>query len=50
MVAFGWQSVAQVWAAGLLVTAVVCFWFTTKDDPTSRAPRVPASEAGALAR
>ncbi len=32
LVAFGWQTVAQVWAAGLVVMAVV-FWFTTKDDP-----------------
>jgi len=32
LVAFGWQMVAQVWAAALVVTAVV-FWFTTVDDP-----------------
>lgn len=32
MVAFGWQMVAQLWAAGLVVTAIV-FWFTTDDDP-----------------
>ena len=32
MVAYGWQAVAQVWAVGIAVMAVV-FWFTTKDDP-----------------
>ncbi len=32
LVAFGWQMVAQVWAAALAVMAVV-FWFTTVDDP-----------------
>ncbi len=32
LVAFGWTVVAQVWAVGLLIIAVV-FWFSTKDDP-----------------
>jgi NNP family nitrate/nitrite transporter-like MFS transporter len=32
LVAFGWQTVALVWAAALIVTALV-FWFTTHDDP-----------------
>lgn len=32
MVAFGWEAVAQLWALGLLVMAVV-FYITTKDDP-----------------
>ncbi|MDA1370330.1 MAG: MFS transporter [Proteobacteria bacterium] len=32
LVAFGWEAVAQIWAAGLAVTAIV-FWFTTEDDP-----------------
>ena len=32
VVAFGWPMVAQIWAAALVVTAVI-FWFTTKDDP-----------------
>src|SRR5690606_35375326 len=32
MVAFGWKAVAELWALGLLVMAVV-FWFGTKDDP-----------------
>ena len=32
LVAFGWTVVAQVWAAALVVTAIV-FWFTTEDDP-----------------
>ncbi|MBM3383529.1 MAG: NarK/NasA family nitrate transporter [Betaproteobacteria bacterium] len=32
MVAFGWVAVAQLWAAALVVMAIV-FWFTTEDDP-----------------
>ena len=32
MIAYGWQSVAQIWAAGLAITAVA-FWFMTDDDP-----------------
>ncbi|MFT5390283.1 MAG: NNP family nitrate/nitrite transporter-like MFS transporter [Gammaproteobacteria bacterium] len=32
LLAFGWQTVAQVWAAALIVMAVV-FWLTTEDDP-----------------
>ncbi len=32
LVAYGWQTVANVWAIGLLIMAAV-FWFTTTDDP-----------------
>jgi NNP family nitrate/nitrite transporter-like MFS transporter len=32
LIAFGWEMVALVWAAALVVMAVV-FWFTTEDDP-----------------
>jgi NNP family nitrate/nitrite transporter-like MFS transporter len=32
MVALGWQAVAQYWAIGLAVMAVI-FWLTTADDP-----------------
>jgi len=32
MVAYGWQAVAQVWAAGIAVMAVL-FWLFTNDDP-----------------
>ena len=32
MVAWGWEAVAQIWAAVLAVMAVV-FWFAAKDDP-----------------
>src|SRR5262245_6148722 len=38
LVAYGWQAVAQVWAIGLAVVAVV-FWLTTKDDPVLAARR-----------
>jgi NNP family nitrate/nitrite transporter-like MFS transporter len=32
MVAFGWRTVAQVWAIGMVAMAVI-FWLTTQDDP-----------------
>jgi NNP family nitrate/nitrite transporter-like MFS transporter len=32
LVAYGWHAVAQIWAIGIALMAVV-FWFTTKDDP-----------------
>ncbi len=38
MVAYGWTTVAQVWAAALLIMAVV-FWFSTEDDPVIRQRR-----------
>ena len=33
MVAYGWQTVAELWALVLAIAAVL-FWFTTEDDPT----------------
>ncbi|MGH6618300.1 MAG: nitrate/nitrite transporter, partial [Alphaproteobacteria bacterium] len=44
MVAFGWQMVAQVWAAALAVMAVV-FWLTTEDDPETKARRARGERA-----
>jgi len=44
MVSFGWGVVAQVWAAALVVTAVV-FWFTTSDDPELVARRAKGIKA-----
>ena len=38
LVAYGWQTVAQVWAAGIAIMAVI-FWLFTQDDPVSRARR-----------
>ncbi|MDP2334092.1 MAG: MFS transporter [Reyranella sp.] len=38
MVAWGWKSVAEIWAAALIVMAVI-FWFTTRDDPQLAARR-----------
>jgi MFS transporter, NNP family, nitrate/nitrite transporter len=38
LVAYGWHTVAQVWAAGIALMAVV-FWFATSDDPVLRARR-----------
>ncbi|TIP39369.1 MAG: NarK/NasA family nitrate transporter [Mesorhizobium sp.] len=38
LLAWGWQSVALIWAAALVVMAIV-FWFTTNDDPVIRKRR-----------
>jgi NNP family nitrate/nitrite transporter-like MFS transporter len=38
MVAMGWEAVAQIWALGLVVMALVFFFFT-KDDPDLAARR-----------
>jgi MFS transporter, NNP family, nitrate/nitrite transporter len=38
MVAYGWKTVAQVWALAIGVMAIV-FWLTTKDDPQLEARR-----------
>ena len=46
LLAWGWQSVALIWAAALAVMAVV-FWFTTEDDPVIRERRVSARRAAA---
>jgi NNP family nitrate/nitrite transporter-like MFS transporter len=43
MVAFGWKMVAQIWAVGLLVMAVL-FWFGTKDDPSLAARRAAGAK------
>ena len=32
MVAYGWHTVAQVWAVALFVIAII-YWFVTKDEP-----------------
>ena len=56
MLAWGWQSVAVVWAAALVVMAAI-FWFSTEDDPVtirrreqgeSYTPRSLASEFAPL--
>ncbi|WP_075995910.1 nitrate/nitrite transporter [Salaquimonas pukyongi] len=44
MVAFGWTMVAQVWAAVLVVIALL-FWFTTEDDPDLRERRKQGAKA-----
>jgi MFS transporter, NNP family, nitrate/nitrite transporter len=38
LVAYGWQTVAEIWAAGIALMGVV-FWFTTRDDPILAARR-----------
>jgi NNP family nitrate/nitrite transporter-like MFS transporter len=37
LVAWGWQSVAQLWALALVVMAIV-FWFSTSNEPPLRHP------------
>ena len=37
LVAWGWQTVAQVWALALVAMAIV-FWFSTSDEPPLRQP------------
>lgn len=32
LIAYGWETVAQAWAVGLVLIAAL-FWFTTDDDP-----------------
>ncbi|RUX42174.1 NarK/NasA family nitrate transporter [Mesorhizobium sp. M4A.F.Ca.ET.050.02.1.1] len=44
LLAWGWQTVAQIWAAALVVMAVV-FWFTTGDDPVIRERRAGRAAA-----
>ena len=49
MVAWGWQAVAQIWAAVLAVAAIV-FYLVTRDDPETLARRQegrPPQSAGA---
>ncbi|MCH4546970.1 NarK/NasA family nitrate transporter [Rhizobium changzhiense] len=38
LLAWGWQAVAEIWAVGLALMAIV-FWFTTTDDPAFRLRR-----------
>ena len=47
MVAYGWTTVAQVWAAGLVIMAVL-FWLTTDDDPELKARRISGEPAAAM--
>ncbi len=44
LLAWGWQSVALIWAAALAVMAVV-FWLTTEDDPVIRERRISGAKA-----
>ncbi len=48
LVAYGWQMVAQVWAVGLLVMAVLFLLFT-KDDPELRARRRSGTKPRSIA-
>ncbi|HZF77612.1 MAG TPA: nitrate/nitrite transporter [Acetobacteraceae bacterium] len=48
MVSLGWQAVAQIWAAGLAVAAVL-FFVLTKDDPDLSARRARGVQAESFA-
>jgi len=48
-VAFGWQTVAQIWAIALAAMAVV-FWFVAQDDPTIVARRKEGTSLPPLAK
>jgi len=47
MVAMGWQAVAQIWAAGLIVTTVI-FLLLTREDPEQVARRREGRKAAAM--
>jgi MFS transporter, NNP family, nitrate/nitrite transporter len=47
LLAWGWQSVALLWSAALVVMALV-FWFTTGDDPVIRERRAGRATARSL--
>jgi len=44
MVAFGWTAVAQVWAAVLVLMAIV-FWYTSEDDPDLQQRRLTGKKS-----
>jgi NNP family nitrate/nitrite transporter-like MFS transporter len=47
LLAWGWQSVALLWSAALVVMALV-FWLTTGDDPVTRERRAGRAKARSL--
>lgn len=47
LVAMGWMAVAQIWAAALLVTAIV-FWFVARDDPYTISRRASGAPVAPL--
>ncbi len=49
LIAWGWQAVAQIWAVGLAVMAIV-FWLTTTDDPAFRLRREGKTASKSLAQ
>jgi NNP family nitrate/nitrite transporter-like MFS transporter len=48
LVAYGWTTVAQVWALALVAMAVI-FWLTTQDDPDHKARRARGGKAPSIA-
>jgi NNP family nitrate/nitrite transporter-like MFS transporter len=48
MVAYGWKTVAEVWAIVLAITAIV-FWFTTRNDPAHAARRKSGARPDSMA-
>lgn len=48
LVALGWQAVAQIWAAALVVTAIA-FWFMSEDDPVIAQRRITGDKGRSFA-
>lgn len=48
MVAFGWETVALIWAAALVVMAIV-FWVMTRDDPDLARRRITGAKPESMA-
>ncbi|MBN8913187.1 MAG: MFS transporter [Rhizobiales bacterium] len=47
LVAYGWQTVAYVWAVAIAVMGIV-FWFATDDDPVLRARKLKGEQAKSI--
>lgn len=48
LVALGWQAVAQIWAAALIVMAIV-YWFMSEDDPVIAERRTSGAKGRSFA-
>ncbi|ARO29860.1 nitrate/nitrite ABC transporter permease NarK-like protein [Rhizobium sp. NXC14] len=49
LIAWGWEAVAEIWAVGLALMAIL-FWFTTTDDPAFRFRRERGVASKSLAQ
>ena len=44
LIAYGWQTVAQIWALALILMAVL-FWLFAGEDPVTRSRRIAGEQA-----